>query len=89
MNDFLHADIFFFVTTIVVILLAIGLLVVIFYLIKILRNIYKVSDDIKEESGEMLNDIKAVRENIKEKGFTLGGIISFCKWFFGRGKSKR
>lgn len=68
MNTLIHADIFFFITTIVVIVLALGVCIALFYIIRILRNFSDVSDKVKIESTEIIQDIKHAREKIKSQG---------------------
>ena len=54
-------DIFFFITSVVTIFLGILLSILLFYLIKTAKNLYKLSQEIKggfKESGEFIMDLK-------------------------------
>ncbi|MDZ4284840.1 MAG: hypothetical protein U1A28_03380, partial [Patescibacteria group bacterium] len=56
MNDSLiHADAFFFTTTVAVVLVALGLLVVLFYLIRIMRDASQLARRMREE-GDAIAD---------------------------------
>jgi len=67
MDTLIHADIFFFVSTIALIFISLGIIVALIYIIKILRNVSDVSSKVKDESTEILSDIK---ERIDKGQFT-------------------
>ncbi len=85
MQSIIHADIFFFVTTIALILISICLIIALIYTIRILRNIFEVSNTVKSEGTEIINDIREISTNLREKtsgaGFGLG--LAFLKRLFG------
>jgi len=89
METLIHADIFFFVSTIALVLIAIALIVVLIYIIKILRTVSAVSDRVKEESSEIIDDLKTLRTSIKQEGVRLSFIKQFFNKIFGRRKSKK
>lgn len=90
MNTLIHADIFFFVSTIALIFISIGIAIALVYVIKILRNVSDVSDKVKDESTEILADIKELRGDIKKEGFRLHYVSNFFARLFGRrAKSKK
>lgn len=78
MNTLIHADIFFFTTTIIFIVMGILASIALYYVIGILKNVRDVSDTVKESSDILAEDIKALREQVKEKGLK---ISSFIKLF--------
>ena len=82
METLMKADIFFFVTTIAVIAVTIGLMVALTYIIKILRNASHISDKVKEESDEIISDIKSLRGNVKAQGFKVQYVKQFIKRIF-------
>lgn len=88
-ESFIQADIFFFITTIAIVLVTIGLIVAIVYVIKILRTVSEVTDKVKEESEEVIADIKTLRTNIKSEGFRLAAVGDFFSRIFGRKKSRK
>lgn len=90
MNTLIHADIFFFISTIALVFISLGLIISLVYIIKILRNVSDVSDKVKDESTEILADIKEMRTDIKKEGFKLRYVSSFFSRLFGRrAKSKK
>lgn len=84
METLIHADIFFFVTTILVIVLAILAAILIYYIIKIARSVFSITETVRKESENVAEDISAFRNKIREdsegmKGF--GGLVR--KLFMG------
>jgi cell division protein ZapA (FtsZ GTPase activity inhibitor) len=50
MNEFLKMDIFFFITTIVVVVAGVLVCICLYYLVRILRNAEKVSEEIEHNA---------------------------------------
>jgi hypothetical protein len=65
MDTLIHADIFFFITTTAVIVVAIGLLWVIFYVVRILRNVERISIAFRKGTEGMADSIEAIGKNLK------------------------
>ncbi len=84
METLIHADIFFFISSIALVLVSIGLIIALVYVIKILRNVSDVSDKVKEESGEIIDDLKSLRGSIKQEGFKMRQMSSFFTRLIGR-----
>jgi uncharacterized membrane protein len=84
METLIHADIFFFISTISIVLITIGIVISLVYIIRILRNVSDVSDKVKEESTEILSDVKHLRGTIKQEGFKMSYVFGFFKNLFGR-----
>lgn len=76
MDTLIKADIFFVVSAVSIVLLTVLVVVALFYVIHILRNIGRISDDVKEESEEIIDDIHTLRENMKEGGGKIKNVIS-------------
>jgi hypothetical protein len=89
MQSLIHADIFFFVSTIALVVLTIGGVIILVYIIKIIRDVSHVSGRVKEESDEILNDVKTLRGNIKSEGFKFSFVHRFFRSIFGRRSSKK
>lgn len=89
METLIHADIFFFVSTIALGLVTVGLIIALIYIIKILRTVSRVSEKVKDESDEIIADIKNLRGNIKQQGFGLRNVKDIVKMVFGRKKAKK
>lgn len=87
MQEFIKADIFFFITAIAVVLITIGIGVALFYIVRILRNIRDVTERVDEGSKVLAEDLSELRGTIKREGFVWGHIFSFLKkqsGLFGR-----
>jgi|YelNatPaOPRAMG01_1025707.scaffolds.fasta_scaffold14155_1 5-bromo-4-chloroindolyl phosphate hydrolysis protein len=89
MDTLIHADIFFFITTIAVIVISIILGVVLYYLVKILKNVRDITESVKEETNLIRKDIQDARENIKVEGFKLKHLISFFSSFLKDKKGRK
>jgi len=87
-ESFIHADIFFFISTIALVLISIGIVVVLVYVIKILRNVGEISDKIKTESGEIVADLKKLRASLRDEGVKWKHVTDLIRTFFMR-KSKK
>ena len=68
MNEFLKMDIFFVVTTVVVVLLGAFSLLAMYYVIKILKNVEHVSENVSEESDHIKVDVSILRAKIRDEG---------------------
>ena len=86
MNTLIKADIFFFITTIAIVLLTVVAIVVAIYVVRILRDIKNLSEKVKIEGGEIIDDVKSARKNIKQEG---SGIWLIIKRFLRVKKSKK
>jgi len=75
MEAVLKSDVFFFITSTAVIVLSVVLLVALYYLIKILRDVKEISRTVKKESELIVADVDAVRRNIKKKGKQVSAFI--------------
>jgi len=86
MNTLIKADIFFFITTIAIVLLTVVAIVVAIYVVRILRDIKNLSEKVKIEGGEIIDDVASARENIKKES---SGIWLIIKRFLRVKKSKK
>ena len=71
MDSLVHADIFFFITTLALIFVTIGMVVVIIYVIKILRDVAEISRRTKEKSIKILDDVSVISSKMKEEGINI------------------
>jgi len=76
MEEILKADIFFFISSIFVVIISVVLLIALYYLIKILRDVKEISKNVNNESRLIIEDIDNVRRGIKNKGRQVGSFIS-------------
>jgi hypothetical protein len=77
MNDFLKMDIFFLTTTVVVLLLGVFLIVALYYLIKILKSIDHVAQNVSAESDNVRGDISVLRGKIRDEGMKVKHFMEF------------
>lgn len=84
MEPFFQMHVFFFVTTIAVIVLAILVAWGLIYLVRILRNVDKLSEAAAEESTLLRADIAELRSNVRKEGSKLKHFTDFGKKFAGR-----
>ncbi len=66
MENFIQSDIFFFITSIAVVIITISILVVLWYVIRILKNIKDVSEIVKRETIFFSGDLSGIRKKIKK-----------------------
>jgi hypothetical protein len=88
MESLLKADIFFFVTTIAVVLVTLCLIYAGYYVIRILRNVEEISEDVKAESQLVREDIGDLRANIREEGMKVKHFTSFFRSVSGKRASR-
>jgi len=80
MQTLIHADIFFFITSIVVVLIGIGAIISIIFSILILKNLYRLSETVRDEAGHIAEDMDELRA--KAKGFSWVIAFQLFKKFF-------
>ncbi len=89
MDTLIHADIFFFVTTIAVVIVAAIFIVVLIYLIKVLMDLKKITEQVRDEAILVREDLSDLRSNIKREGFKLHSLVDFVAGIFKRKKAPR
>ncbi len=82
----MKADIFFVVTTVAVTLVSIGIIIALFYVIRILKDLKVLSAKAKDEGEKIIEDLRMMREGAESKGAMFG---SFLSAIFGFGRSVR
>ncbi len=88
MENIAKSDMFFFVTTIAVIIVTLVLVVALAYVIRIASDIKYIAGKAKQETDEIVDDIKNARETLKSKGKTIATIISSLWFLKNKRKSK-
>ncbi len=86
MNTLIHADIFFFISTIALIVISLCVTVILVYAIIIIRDFSHIARKVKEESMEIIEDVRMVRGDMKRDGFRFTQLIRFFSRF---GKKRR
>lgn len=88
MDTLIHADIFFFVTTIAVVVVAAVFTIALIYLVKILGDVKKITEQVHEETVLFREDLRDLRHDIKKEGFKLTRFLSFFIGLVRRNKTR-
>jgi hypothetical protein len=83
-ESLIHADIFFFISTIALVLISIGIVIALYYGIKILKNVREVTDKVNDESSEIIADIKKLRAGLRDEGVKWKHVAGLVRTFFVR-----
>lgn len=83
MDTLIHADIFFFITAIAVVLATGALLVALWYVIQILRDVREISAKAKNAADKLEVDFETLRADLKHKGTKVGSIADMILAFIG------
>ncbi len=86
MNEFIKSDVFFFITSIAVVVLTAILLIALYYIIKILKNVRYISDKAKVETDHLAEDVKELRENVRKEGAKVKHFAGFINKVYKRNK---
>lgn len=70
MELLIKADLFFLVTTVSLIIVSAILVVVLIYILRIVRDIFHLVKQAKEEGDQILKDVGILRETLKKEGET-------------------
>ena len=76
-------------TTIVVIVLAVILAVLLVYLVRILNDVKKIAEQVREETVLFREDIRDLRGHVRNEGFKVRSFLDLVTGFFGKGKKSR
>lgn len=83
-ESLIHADVFFFISAIATVGISIGIIIALYYLIHILRNVREVSDKVKAEGGELIADLRKLRLALREEGVKWKHVVDLVRGFFIR-----
>ena len=78
MSEVLQANVFFVITSIAVVVVTVLVCFVLWYLIKILRNVREITDRLRRGSEQLAEDANAVRVFVHE------GIVGTLLQFVGK-----
>jgi hypothetical protein len=79
MDDFLKMDIFFVVATIAVVVVGALVAYALVRLLRILRNVEKLSETVSTEAQFIRTDIDDMRTNIRAEGFKWAHLSRFAR----------
>ena len=85
----LHADIFYVVTTIAIAIVAIGIAVILAYVIPLVRDLKKMTHKALEESDKVIADVDMMRHKIRNEVMQAGSLLDLVRSFFGRRRKRR
>jgi hypothetical protein len=92
MSDLLKMDIFFVVTTIAVVLLTLLVAIALYYVIRLLRTLDRIGEQIEEEAAALRADLNEVRSSAKKQGLKIKELATFfdrtAKRLLGKKRSR-
>lgn len=83
MDLVLQTNIFFYITSAAVLVVTFFVCVVLYYVVRILRDIRAVTDRVRRGSESVANDLASLREGIREDGMRLRDFAMFFVRRFG------
>lgn len=89
MSEFLKMDIFFFVTTIVTIIVGVFIVVALYYLVRILRSVDHLAQNVSTESDNIREDLILLRTKLREEGTKIKHFSDFFAGIARRKQGKR
>ena len=89
MDDFFKMDIFFVITTVAVFLGGVLCVVALVYIIRILKSIDHVAQNVSEESDEMRGDLSVLRKKIRDEGIKWQHFAEFFSGMLWRKKPRK
>jgi hypothetical protein len=84
MSEVVHADIFFFITSAAVILITIGILIALYYIVQIVRDVREIVARVRKASVEAERDFEALRATLHEEGVKSRALIDLVLGYFAR-----
>ncbi|TSC62187.1 MAG: hypothetical protein G01um101448_234 [Parcubacteria group bacterium Gr01-1014_48] len=79
MEEFVKADIFFFVTAIAVVAVTVFVMAICVYVLRILSDAKHITGTVRKESDEIISDVGAVRRIVERGGKRLAGVVGSPK----------
>lgn len=89
MDEFLKADIFFFIASCAVLLVTALFAVALWYVIRILRAIADIAERVREGSETFAEDLAHARERFTDGSFIAGLVARGVSAFRGKSRSRR
>lgn len=89
MDDFFRMDVFFVITTVFIIILGVLLSMALYRVIRILKDVEHVSENISKESDLIQEDVAHLRAHVRKEGFRLAHLFSFFRSLVKRHSSKK
>jgi uncharacterized protein YoxC len=67
MNTLIHADVFFFITSIAVVIISIILIIALIYVVKIFRDIKKLTEIAKKEADLLVSKVRYISGKVERE----------------------
>jgi predicted Holliday junction resolvase-like endonuclease len=83
MNEIARSDIFFLITSASVIILTVVFVILLVYVIKVARNVKKITDVAGEEIEHLAEDMRKVRSDVREGTSTVKNFLKVVAASFG------
>lgn len=76
MNDILHANIFFFITSVAVVAVTLLLIIALWYIIAILREVRVIAQNVRKASDGLEHDLAQLRQEMKSGAAKMFGTVN-------------
>lgn len=81
MTEVVHADIFFFIASIATVCLSAAMLVVLYYVVRIVRDVNKITTRLTKATAELEQDFEELRSQIKTEGVKVRAMADLVLGF--------
>lgn len=82
MNETLHANIFFFITSVAVVAVTLLLVIILWYVLSIVREVRAIAKNVRKASEGLERDINYLRQEVKNGGDKLVSVFNTAVGFF-------
>lgn len=89
MAEFLKMDIFFVVTTIIVVIAGVFVVAALYYLVRILKSVDHLAQNVSSESDNIKGDILLLRTKMREEGTKMKHFADFFASIMKRKAARR
>lgn len=77
MDLVLQTNIFFYITSAAVVVVTVLVCIVLYYLVRILRDVRDMTDRMRRGSEALASDLESLRVSVKEEGMRLRDLAAF------------
>lgn len=89
METLIHADIFFFITTIWVVIISAIVVVILWHVVFIVKDLRHISSKIREGGDTLSDDLHDLRVVMHTEGANVGHVWKYFKHLFEKRKSHK
>ncbi len=87
-DEFLQMHVFFFLTSLAVVVLTVLLALILYRVLRILKNVEHISKQVSDEADAVKEDIRYMREMVRREGMKAAHVFQFITSLGGR-RAKR